>query len=136
MGSDKFGGIDFISTTSVAPQYILMILGGLVAFVAIFTYATYQYHKWQKHQQFVSEMRTLDPKPEEEGMLADMVKRYNMDEPVKVLYSQRLYDEMASGEMLRILSSPGSAEAKSNYIDSLYEIRHKTYSNDLFQTGA
>lgn len=133
MGQDQFG-VNFLSTTSVAPEYILLILGVLVAFVAVFTFATYQYHKWKRYQQFVGEMKTLNLEPEEEGTLADMVKRYSMDEPVKILYSQRLYDEMASDEMIRILSSQGSADLKSDYIDSLYEIRHKTYSSDLIQT--
>ena len=74
-------------------------------------------------------MKTLDLAPEQETTLADMVKRYAMNEPVRILYSQRLFDDLACKEMQRILASAGSAEAKEQFIDALYEIRAKTYNS-------
>ena len=88
------------------------------------------YQKWRRYQLFITELKTLDLDPKQEGTFADLVKRYNMDQPVNILYSKRLYDELASTEMIRILSSPGSVTAKAAYIDSLYEIRDRTYASD------
>ena len=62
--------------------------------------------------------------------MASLVKRYQVGEPVQILYSAKLFDDLATAEMRRILASQGSAEAKEKFINSLYEIRTRTYHPD------
>lgn len=124
----EFAANAFFTASSFDPAVIIWTLSILVVGIALFTYASYKYQKWRRYKQFETEMKTLGLKPDQEGTLAELVKRHNMKEPVNILYSQRLYDELASAEMIRILGSPGSAQAKSEYINALYEIRDKTYS--------
>ena len=59
-----------------------------------------------------------------------MVKRYAMEEPVTILYSERLFDEMAADEIQRVIASPASAQAKEQFIDTIYKIRVRTYHPD------
>jgi hypothetical protein len=59
-----------------------------------------------------------------------MVRRYKVGEPVQVLYSPKLFDDIATAEMRRILGSQGSTQAKESFINTIYEIRTKTYHPD------
>ena len=61
-----------------------------------------------------------------------MVKRYQMKEPVKVLQSARVFDEMASDEIVRVLCSARSAASKESFIDTVYDIRNRTFHPDRF----
>ncbi len=123
-----------IETSQIPVEYIIYGLLAIVFFIGIFTYASYRYQKWRRYQKFIEEMQTLDLDPDQEGTFADLVKRYNMDEPVNIIYSKRLYDELASQEMIRILASPGTVEAKAGYIETLYEIRDKTYTPEWLES--
>jgi len=129
-------GIEVFKSSDVDPTFLVYILGGIVTLILVTIYATYSYKKWKKFKEFESEMKSLDLAPEDEGTLADMVKRFSMDEPVNVLFSARLFDEMASSEIKRVLGSPASAKLKQDFIDKVYMIRTKTYHPDWLNAGA
>ncbi|RJP18243.1 MAG: hypothetical protein C4527_29515 [Candidatus Omnitrophota bacterium] len=116
--------------TEVDPTLMFQILVGIILLVTTIIVVTYKYQRWKRYTEFVTEMKSLDLDPESEGTLAGMVKRYSMDEPVNVLFSARLFDEMATSEIIRVLGSPGSMQAKRNFIDLVYRIRTKTYHPD------
>lgn len=121
--------------TETDPVTLLSVVGGIVTFIMLIVFGAYQFKKWKQFKTFEDEMRSLDLDPQQEGTFADMVKRYSMDEPVNILYSPRLFDEMASSEMLRVLGSQGSAKAKQQFIDTVYKIRVKTYNPDWEQVA-
>ncbi len=123
-------GVNFFANSPVDPQLLLWILVGVAVLVFSIVYGTYRYNRWRRFKEFENEMRTLDLNPEQEGTLASMVKRYQVGQPVQVLYSSKLFDDMATAEMQRILGSQGSAEAKERFINTIYEIRTRTYHAD------
>ena len=121
-------GITFFQSSQVDPRILLGLAIGFSLFIFVIVYGTYRYQRWRHYKVFKQEMKTLDLDPEQENTLGDMVRRYAMHEPVQILYSQRLFDDLACKEMRRILASAGSEEAKERFIDALYEIRTKTYN--------
>ncbi|MFH1739903.1 MAG: hypothetical protein ABIH23_12905 [bacterium] len=123
-------GVPWI-TPSGDPQILFGILGTVAVLVAILIYASYRYKRWKKHQRFIEELNQLSLEENEGMTLIGLVKRYAMDEPVEVLYSLRVFDDLAEKEMCRILGLQGSQETKQKYIDLLYKIRQKTYFPDL-----
>ncbi len=128
--------VDVFKSSDVDPTILVYILGGIVTLILLTIYSTYRYKKWKKFKEFESEMKSLDLAPEDEGTLAAMVKRYSMDEPVNILFSARLFDEMASSEIKRVLGSPASAKLKQDFIDKVYMIRTKTYHPDWLTANA
>ncbi len=116
--------------TETDPTTLLSVLGGIVSIIMLVIFGAYHFKKWKQFKTFEDEMRSLDLDPGQEGTFADMVKRFALDEPINVLYSPRLFDEMASSEMLRVLGSAGSIKAKQEFIDTVYKIRVKTYNPD------
>ena len=129
MGNKGFG-FNFITPESVEPQVFLYILGGLAVLVFVIVYGSYRYQRWKRFREFEDEMKSLDLNTEQEGTLGGMVKRYQIGEPVQILYSAKLFDDLATAEMKRILGSQGSAEAKERFINAIYSIRTKTYHPD------
>lgn len=113
--------------TPLDPSILISFMVIMVSFVALIAYGTYRYQRWKRYMEFEEEMKTLDLGTDSEGTLAGMVKRFNMDEPVNILFSVRLFDEMAVSEIMRVLASPGSTQAKQSFIDAVYKIRIKTY---------
>ncbi len=116
--------------SEVEPLTLLKFVGGILCVIFVFVYLNHRYQRWKRYNEFVTEMKTLDLDPDSEGTLAGMVRRYSMNEPVNVLCSPRLFDEMATHEMMRVLSSSGSMKAKQEFIDTVYKIRKKTYHPD------
>ncbi|MBN2329667.1 MAG: hypothetical protein JXR73_21175 [Candidatus Omnitrophica bacterium] len=105
----------------------IYFLGGLILSIFLFSFGNAQYHRWKKYKEFEAEMKSLDLDPGQEKAMSDMAKRRSLDEPAHLLMSVRLFDEMASEEIKRILRSPASAKFKQAYIDKIYRIRTKTY---------
>ncbi len=116
--------------TEVDPTVMIQVLSGIVLLITGIIVLTYKYQRWKRYNEFVTEMKSLDLDPDSEGTLAGMVKRYSMDEPVNILFSARLFDEMAATEIIRVLGSPGSVQAKKEFIDTVYKIRTRTYHPD------
>ncbi len=113
------------------PTVIMFVLGTLIAIVLAIVIGAYKYQKWKKFKQFEDEMKALELDAESEGTFAWMVRRYAMDQPVDILVSPRLFDEMAASEIQNVLASNASVQSKSRFIDIVYDIRNKTYSPDL-----
>ena len=122
--------INLWENTGIDPVFVLKILGGIIVFVILLIVATLRYQRWKKYNDFVEEMKALDLDPDEEGTLAAMVKRIQMDEPVNILFSARLFDEMAASEIMRVLGSPAPAKVKEKFIEQVYNIRTRTYHPD------
>ena len=132
MDNGVFGkGKFFANANNLDPQIVLAILGGGVVLLGLIMYFVYRYQRWKKFRNFVDEMQQLGLNPMQEGTFGDLVRRYKMNDPVQILYSLRMFDEMASREMNRVLSSPGSMNAKDEFITTLYEIRERTYLSEV-----
>lgn len=125
--SESFGGNIFFRNAGIDPTYAIYFLVGMMIAILLIVYGTIRYSRWKKYKVFEDELKTLDLDPNSEGTLAGMVRRYAMDEPVQILCSVRLFDEMATSEMLRVLASPASLKLKQEFIDTVYSIRNKTY---------
>ncbi len=113
------------------PVLILGTLAAVTFLVAVVTFASYRFRRWQKQRRFIEELDQIALEENEGNALINLVKRYAMDEPVEILYSLRRFDELARREMARVLALPGSKESKQEYIDLLYSIRQKTYFSDV-----
>ena len=127
-------GIQFF-TTDAEIEIIFWVLVGIASTAFVLFYASYRYRRWHRYKEFEDEMRSLDLDREQEGTFAAMIKRYRIGEPVQILYDLKRFDDLASAEMRRILGSPGSAEAKENFINALYDIRMRTYNADWVEQG-
>jgi len=130
-GDDSFDRFkSLLGSSAINPEMLLQILVTVTVLILLITFLAYKYQRWKRYQEFLREMKALDLDPNAEGTLAGMVKRYSMDEPVKIFFSVRLFDDMASTEMWRVLGSAGSQKAKQEFIDTLYTIRDRTYHPD------
>lgn len=108
-------------TTMFIVLAVFLLIGFLIA-------ALYYLHERQKKEHDLQvEMKQLELHKDEKNALYEIVKRNAISEPIEVLYSLPLFDELAQKEIARVLSSPLSSESKSHYVNLLYEIRRKTY---------
>ncbi len=126
-GNQLFSNGGLWSNDSVDPSILFGILGAILVSLALGTFLVYRYQRWRRFKAFEDELQQLGLDPNQEGTFGDLVKRYKMNDPVEILFSLRMFDEIAAREMDRILGSPGSKSAKEEFIDTLYEIREKTY---------
>jgi hypothetical protein len=122
----------FYNPKSYDPATLIYVLSSLSILVFIAFVVVYKYNRWKKYNNFLSEMKSLDLDPSSEGTFAWMVKRHQMNEPTEIIFSQKIFDEMAADEMKRVLSSPGTKSAKQQFIDTVYEIRNRTFGADRF----
>jgi hypothetical protein len=119
------GGI--FDPKSVSTPVLFTILLSLTVLVLLVVYLHHRYVRYKKERVFFEEMDMLELESTESSTLTDIVKRYSLNEPVQILYSLRLFDEMAEKEMERVLSKPLPINLKTQYVDVLYNIRQKTY---------
>ncbi len=117
----------FLTPTEIDPEVLFWLIGSLTVIIAVIVFMSYRYNRWVKYKEFESEMKALDLDTGSEGTLAEMVRRHSLNEPVNVLFSASLFDEMASQEIRRILGGSAPAQQKQEQIDTLYHIRTKTY---------
>lgn len=122
--------VDFFKTQSTDPEVLVYILLGLASIIFGLVYGLHRYSKWKKFKLFEDEMKSLDLNPDDESAFTGMVKRFELEEPVNVLMSARLFDEMATKEIEKVLGSAGSKSAKEKFIEAVYRIRTKTYHSD------
>ncbi len=122
----------FYNPKSYDPATLIYWLSGLTIFIFITFFAAYKYNRWKKYNNFLDEMKSLDLDPTSEGTFAWMVKRHQMNEPTEFIFSQQVFDEMAANEMRRVLCSPGAQSAKQNFIDTVYDIRNRTFGANRF----
>lgn len=122
------GGV--FESSQVGAEYVVWILLGLAALIGLVIYASYRYKRYKSMQEFSDEMHQVGLSTEEESTLTDLVKHYAMQEPVQILLSLRMFDEMACQEISRVLGSSGSTTAKDRFVQMIYDIRKKTYFPD------
>lgn len=120
----------WFAPTEIPIQTLLVVVIALSSIILIIFMIYRRYIRFKKLQSFHEEMDLMQFENQESKTLDDIVKRYALNEPVEILYSLRLFDEMAEKEMERILSSSMPSKAKDKYIDLLYQIRHKTYFSE------
>ncbi len=125
-----FENNQWFTPTEIPIQSILVIVIVLSLIILIIFMVYRRYIRFKKLQSFHDEMDLMQFENNESKTLDDIVKRYALNEPVEILYSLRLFDEMAEKEMARILSSSMPSKGKNKYIDLLYQIRHKTYFSE------
>ena len=119
-----------LGTSAVSPEVFIELLVVIMVVVALILYGAYRYQRWKRYKEFVTEMKALDLDPNTEGAFAGMVRRYAMAEPVSILFSARLFDEMATAEILRVLGSAGSQKSKEEFVNTVYNIRNHTYHSE------
>ena len=123
----------YTDPTTASPEALLTTLLIIVALIIVFIFLYKKYVYYKKQKIFLEELETLDLGSVESDTLTKLVKRYALNEPVAILYSLRLFDELAEKEMARVLGSPLSSDSKTKYVDMLYRIRQKTYFPEVAQ---
>ncbi len=128
--------IVFFSSTSTDATTLVYILVGIGFIVLVACISVYRYRRFKLFQEFSQELTLLELDEVEGNALTNIVKRYSLKEPVSVLFSLRLFDELATKEISRVLGSAGSAAQKQQFINLVYEIRKKTYYPELNPVSA
>ena len=128
--SGSLGDADLFKNSTVNSDILVWVLVTLALIIFGLVYGMHRYNKWKKFKLFEDEMRALDLNPDDESTFAGMVKRFALEEPVNVLMSARLFDEMATKEIEKVLGSAGSKTSKEHFIKQVYRIRTKTYHPD------
>ena len=104
--------------------WVILLCAALILFIFL---AYKRYLRFKKEQELLEELVVRDFESMESSTITNLVKRYTVNEPIEILYSLRLFDELAEKEMTRVLGSALSSESKTQYVDMLYRIRQKTY---------
>lgn len=125
--------IDLFQASTLDPKVLLQCLVGVVLLIGIVFYLNVRYQWFKKIRRLREEMEYLELNPTEETILTDMIKRYRLNEPVDMLLSLKLFDELATKEMYRILQSVGTSSAKQKSIELVYEIRQRTFFSEWNQ---
>ena len=121
--------MDFLFFKSSTTGVGFLIWGLIILVLAILggAYVSYRLRRYRIFERFLNEMRTLGLTVEQEKTFADLVGRHVEQEPVRVLHSLPMFDKIAQKEIERILSGSIPEKAKARMINTIYEIRHKTY---------
>lgn len=122
--------LELYRTTPIESIFLLQCLVGVTLIICLALYLSYRYKWFVKFKRLKEEMESLELNPVEENILNGMIKRYRLNEPVDLLMSLPLFDELAEKEMRRVLKTPGSSTAKQSYIELVYEIRQRTFFPD------
>ncbi len=125
--NNKSFDVPFLTPTDVNLDVMIWALGICVVLITFIIVAYKRYQRFKKEQELIEEMEVREFENQESSTITDLVKRYTVNEPVEILYSLRLFDELAEKEMTRVLGSSLSSDSKKKYVDLLYRIRQKTY---------
>jgi len=124
---------DFFAPFATQYSTLILLLGSLMTFALVSISIGIKFNRWRKFNLFLEAMRAIDLDSTSQMIFAWMVKRNRLKEPSGVLRSRRIFDEMASGEIFRVLCSAGTLEAKEGFIDTVYNIRNKTFHPDRME---
>lgn len=124
---------DFFTPLTIRHTTLVIVLGGLMTFAFLLIAVGVKYNRWRKFNRFLDAMQSLNLEPSSKGTFAWMVKRNRLKEPLGVLRSRQIFDEMATGEIFRVLCSAGTVEAKEGFIDTVYDIRNTTFHPDRME---
>ncbi len=114
--------------SDVSMEAFLSLSVGCIALIVLIVFLHKRYLRYVKEREFLEEIQTLEMEQSESDTLFSLVRRYALNEPVDILYSQRLFDELAVKEISRVLGSPLSKENKTKFVNMIYNIRQKTYN--------
>ncbi len=131
----NFFDVSFFQSNSANLETIIFLVLGCTLFCVAVFFIYKKYMRFKKEQELQEEMELRDFESVESSTVNDLVKRYKMNEPINIMYSLKLFDELAQKEMSRVLSSPLSSQSKTQYVDLLYRIRQKMYSPSEMSTG-
>jgi len=92
--------------SEVSPVFLVLFLFTTGLAFVLFPYFLRQYRHYLQAIRFREEMDAMDLKREDSNILRELVQRYALNEPVKILYSLPLFDELAQKEMVRVLAIP------------------------------
>ncbi|MBI1386933.1 MAG: hypothetical protein GC154_00610 [bacterium] len=121
-------------TQDVSGEAIVTVLLIAVCLIGLIIFVHRRYVRYKKERQFIDELETMEMGQTESDTLFNLVRRYALNEPVDILYSVRLFDELAVKEIERVLASPLSSDSKSKFVNLIYSIRQKTYFQELAQS--
>lgn len=128
-------GVSLFKSRNIDPSLVIWPLIIILILLVTIIYSVHRYNQWKSYKEFEDEMKALDLEGEHEGTFVSIVKKYEMEEPVNVLYRPELFDEMATKEIVKVLGSAGSTKAKEHFIDVVYEIRRKTYQSSYYPSS-
>ncbi|MDP8246352.1 MAG: hypothetical protein P9L94_19870 [Candidatus Hinthialibacter antarcticus] len=126
---DEFGSL--YKNSDVSMEAFLSLGIGCILLIVLVIFLHKRYMRYVKEREFLDEISTLEMEQSESDTLLSLVRRYALNEPVDILYSQRLFDELAVKEISRVLGSPLSKENKTKFVNMIYNIRQKTYNQSL-----
>lgn len=113
--------------SELSPFFIVFSIVLSSILIGLFPYFLRRYTLRMNELRFREQIGNLELEREDSNILWDLVHRYTLNEPVQILHSLPLFDELAQKEMVRVLSHPSSSRAKMQYIDHLYGLRQKMY---------
>ncbi len=118
---------------AISPE--AMIIGAivLIGIFFLFPYILRKYYQYLESMRFMEEVYAMALEGEDSSILRNLVKRYTLNDPVKIFYSLPLFDELVQKEMMRVLRNPYSSNTKMKYIDHLYDLRQKMYFEHAHQ---
>lgn len=131
MQTNIFESGPVFKNTAISTEVFISVLVILAILTLVCTFGAHYYRKFKKIQEFKDELTQLELDQDQENAMVELIKRYAMNEPVEILMSVRLFDEMAAKEINRILASSGSSSAKQNFVNMVYDIRKKTFYPDM-----
>ncbi len=125
--------IENMSSQWLEPTSIFSAVGGIILLLFICSFSFYIYQRRKIYRKFIDQLQFLGLDPKEELTLKYMVKRYPYKKALQVLDSTRIFDDMASQEMIRIIRSEGSIEDKEDFVDTVYKIRTTAHTSNFTQ---
>jgi hypothetical protein len=125
--------LEQMSSHWLEPTALFSIFGSIILLIVISSSCFYIYQRRKIYRQFIDQLKILGLDPKEEVTLKYMVKRYPYKKALQVLDSTRVFDDMASQEMIRIIRSEGSIESKEDFVDTVYKIRTNTHTSNFIK---
>ncbi len=118
---------------AISPETMIIGFIVLIGIFFLLPYVLRKYYQYQERLRFMEEAYAMALEGEDSSTLQNLVKRYTLNDPVKIFYSLPLFDELVQKEMVRVLRDSYSANTKMTYIDHLYDLRQKMYFEHAHQ---
>lgn len=113
------------SCTTPIAFFLIAVLS--VALLILLPSLIRQYNRFLRAQQFRKMIEPMALERKDTNILWELVQRYALNEPMLIVYSLPLFDDLVQKEMVRVLGHPCPSMAKMQYIDFLYGLRQKMY---------
>lgn len=123
--------ITFFSPNTQSTGLLFVFIVIMVSIMLFLTFMFYRYRLMKLYEKFAKEMLHFNFNQDQALLLTSITKRNSVRDPLSVLFSLKLFDELASKEISKILSSQVSSIQKQQFINHIYEIRKKTFFQSL-----